>query len=120
MITTIDPLTDDWRPIPGFEDYDINRAGEVWSNKSGQFMAQFSKGGGSRWVKFNYGGRGYTRSVGKFIDLAFPEFVEPKGVEETKLVVDYIKESLGIELELWQKNKLKKWLKDHKAKKEAV
>lgn len=112
---TVDPIKDDWRPIPGFEAYEINRAGEVWSTKSEQFMN--TDHGRGHWVKMLHKGKRFTRGVPKLIDLAFPEFKKITATDETDNVLEHIKKELDIDLELWQVNKLKKWLRDQLKKK---
>lgn len=111
QIAILDEIKDDWRPIPGFEDYEINRAGEVWSNKTERFMN--TDHGRGNWVKMIHNGKRFTRGVPKLIDAAFPEFKKITARDETDSVLELIKKELDIDLELWQVNKLKKWLKDH-------
>jgi hypothetical protein len=117
--TTLDPIKDDWRPIPGFDGYEINRAGEVYSLKSEKFMATHY-GANTPQVKLaGHGHKRYTRSVPKLIDLAFPEFKKESSTPNAQVVIDYIKEAMHVELMWWQKYRLEQWILAGKKKNEA-
>lgn len=119
-VIALDPIKDDWRPIPGFDGYEINRAGEVYSNKSECFMATHYGSANTPQVKLaGHGQKRYTRSVPKLIDLAFPEFKKESSTPNAQVVIDYIKESMHVELKWWQKYRLEQWILEGKKKNEA-
>lgn len=105
---TIGDFDNDFRPIPGFEEYEINRAGEVYSTLSDRFMSTKQKSG--RQVKMYLMGKRHTRSVAQLIDEAFPEYVEAPVPTDAQKVLDYVKEVIGVDLDRWQKYRLERWI----------
>jgi hypothetical protein len=77
-----DVSMDEWRPVPGFSRYYINRHGDVLGSRGWLLTETYNK----RNDTYTYGvvsdaGQKTTRTYQVMLDLAFPELIPPKEPE---------------------------------------
>lgn len=70
----------EWVPIPGFEDYEVNRYGEVWYVPFSRFI-ELRRENGTVWYELEKDGHTYTASRDTLISSAFLYETPPKTTE---------------------------------------